>query len=427
MEYRGPSSTNSTRPQGRRVSFNGMMMHHQPPPFSGFQNSMSRPASPPVPTFNFNGNIVEGIRNPTLRYRSRVPGLSDRQQQHIFSLEHNLQVISRDHESLLGKFTKMNQELQSLRMQQKASDTLKRELKIGLEIDQHKGKEVIEPIEQEANEPIEEIKIELLEEDVEMEQHQSNDQHQSIFDPKLGMDIITKMYPPCLCDSTKNCICKPEVSVAVVRIDMRDFKSWHFSYEHQKKHNEVEVTPALLLEFGYLDKIFINRISQLESFPEKLIKVAEDYLERWKEICISFISSHPDWYVHMHKEKARHIAMINEESFRLNPISSHRWTPSYKDILKFRGIQMFALDEFEDFRYDMVLVAEEEEMYIYSKTRISHQPYWKPQNFKEETAGIYYKVKEDRERDAELVEGDEQYWNNLSEEELHNIDNMMEA
>ncbi|KAM1643235.1 hypothetical protein EV2_013364 [Malus domestica] len=129
----------------------------------------------------------------------------------------------------------------------------------------------------------------------------------------------------------------------------------------------------------------------------------------------------------MHKEKARHIAMINEESFRLNPISSHRWTPSYKDILKFRGIQMFALDEFEDFRYDMVLVAEEEEMYIYSKTRISHQPYWKPQNFKEETAEIYYKVKEDRERDTELVEGDEQYWNNLSEEELHNIDNMMEA
>ena len=105
-------------------------------------------------------------------------------QQHIHSLEYNLQVISRDHESLLGKFTKMNQELQSLRMQQKASDTLKRELKICLEIDQHKnkGKEVIEPIEQEANEPIEEIKIELLEEDVEMEQHQSNDQHQVLSD-----------------------------------------------------------------------------------------------------------------------------------------------------------------------------------------------------------------------------------------------------
>ena len=43
----------------------------------------------------------------------------------------------------------MNQELQSLIMQQKASDTLKRELKIGLETDQHKNKEkeVIEPIE----------------------------------------------------------------------------------------------------------------------------------------------------------------------------------------------------------------------------------------------------------------------------------------
>ena len=105
-------------------------------------------------------------------------------QQHIHSLEHNIQVISRDHESLLSKFTKMNQELQSLRMQQKASDTLKRELKIGLEIDQHKnkGKEVIEPIEQEANEPIEEIKIELLEEDVEMEQHQNNEQHQVLSD-----------------------------------------------------------------------------------------------------------------------------------------------------------------------------------------------------------------------------------------------------
>ena len=40
---------------------------------------------------------------------------------------------------------------------------------------------------------------------------------------------------------------------------------------------------------------------------------------------------------------------------------------------------------------------------------------------------MYYKVKEDRERDAELVKDDAQYWNNLTEEELHNIDNMMEA
>ena len=56
-------------------------------------------------------------------------------QHHSHSLEYNLQVISRDHESLLSKFTKMNQELQSLRMQQKASDTLKKELKIGLETD----------------------------------------------------------------------------------------------------------------------------------------------------------------------------------------------------------------------------------------------------------------------------------------------------
>ena len=78
----------------------------------------------------------------------------------------------------------MNQELQSLRMQQKASDTLQRELKIGLETDQYKNKEkeVIEPIEQEANEPIEEIKIELLEEDIEMEQHQNIEQHQHLSD-----------------------------------------------------------------------------------------------------------------------------------------------------------------------------------------------------------------------------------------------------
>ena len=38
---------------------------------------------------------------------------------HIHSLEHNIQIISRDHESLLSKFTKMNQDLQSLRMLQK--------------------------------------------------------------------------------------------------------------------------------------------------------------------------------------------------------------------------------------------------------------------------------------------------------------------
>ena len=51
-------------------------------------------------------------------------------------------------------------------------------MKIGLETDQHKNKEkeVIEPIEQEANEPIEEIKFELLEEDIEIEQHQNNEQ-----------------------------------------------------------------------------------------------------------------------------------------------------------------------------------------------------------------------------------------------------------
>ena len=62
-------------------------------------------------------------------------------QYHIHSLEHNLQAISKDHESLLSKFTKMNQELQTLRMQQKTSDILKRELKIGIETYQHKNKE----------------------------------------------------------------------------------------------------------------------------------------------------------------------------------------------------------------------------------------------------------------------------------------------
>ena len=79
MEYRGPLSSNSTISQGRRAPFNSIMMYHRPPPFNGFQNSISRPASLPVPTFNFNGNIVEGIRNPILRYRTRVPKLSDKQ------------------------------------------------------------------------------------------------------------------------------------------------------------------------------------------------------------------------------------------------------------------------------------------------------------------------------------------------------------
>ena len=78
---------------------------------------------------------------------------------------------------------------------------------------------------------------------------------------------------------------------------MRDFTPWRFSYEYQKKHNVVEVTLTLLLEFDYLDNIFINHTSQLESFSEKLIQVAEDYLKKWKEICISFISNPPNWYV----------------------------------------------------------------------------------------------------------------------------------
>ena len=48
--------------------------------------------------------------------------------------------------------------------------------------------------------------------------------YQSIFDRKLGMNIITKMYPPCLSDNTYNCICKSEVSIAVARIKMRDYR-----------------------------------------------------------------------------------------------------------------------------------------------------------------------------------------------------------
>ena len=69
-------------------------------------------------------------------------------------------------------------------MHQNASGTLKREIKIGLETDQHKNKEkeIIELIEQEANESIEEINIELLEEDIEIEQYQNNEQHQHLSD-----------------------------------------------------------------------------------------------------------------------------------------------------------------------------------------------------------------------------------------------------
>lgn len=55
---------------------------------------------------------------------------------------------------------------------------------------------------------------------------------------------------------------------------------------------------------------------------------------------------------------------------------------------------MLALDEFEDFKYDMLFLAKNE----------CHQPYWKPQNFKEETALAYYKIKEYIERESELEE-----------------------
>lgn len=58
--------------------------------------------------------------------------------------------------------------------------------------------------------------------------------------------------------------------------------------------------------------------------------------------------------------------MINEESFRLSSISTYWWTPSQRNILKYQGVKMLALDEFEDVKYDMLLVAEEEEMYIYT-------------------------------------------------------------
>ena len=52
-----------------------------------------------------------------------------------------------------------------------------------------------------------------------------------------------------------------------------------------------------------------------------------------------------------------------------------------KIFLKFRGIQILALDEFEDFRYDMLLVAEEEEMHIYSKTKAQSSALLEALNF----------------------------------------------
>lgn len=37
---------------------------------------------------------------------------------------------------------------------------------------------------------------------------------------------------------------------------------------------------------------------------------------------------------------------------------------------------MLAFKEYKDFNYDLLLVVEDKEMYIYSKTNICHQPYW---------------------------------------------------
>lgn len=45
----------------------------------------------------------------------------------------------------------------------------------------------------------------------------------------------------------------------------------------------------------------------------------------------------------------------------------------------------------------------------------------------EQTIATYYKIKEDNEKEAQLEEGDDHYWNNKTKEELHNKDNMMEA
>lgn len=75
------------------------------------------------------------------------------------------------------------------------------------------------------------------------------------------MDVSTKIYQPCLCNKTESCNCELEVSIALARINTRDFQPRHFSYKHKGKHNEVEVTPTLLIDFGDVDIIFVNHSS----------------------------------------------------------------------------------------------------------------------------------------------------------------------
>lgn len=72
------SFSNSKIPQSRIAPFNNIMMHHGLPLISGLHDRINRPASPPVPAFNFNGNIVEGKKNLTMGYRPRAPGLTNR-------------------------------------------------------------------------------------------------------------------------------------------------------------------------------------------------------------------------------------------------------------------------------------------------------------------------------------------------------------
>ena len=229
-----------------------------------------------------------------------------------------------------------------------------------------------------------------------------------------------------------------QFTVLLAYLNMSNYRELHI----QHKDKSIPVTPGLILEQGFLANIYVNSIRHIQSLPAKLANTIQFYLSLWEEVSITVDSIPPEYYYDIiYPDPAIHNIILEKKSYASPPLAPGPVPlPTLADIQQFRGVQIVQHEELWNDSH-LFMIFQDKYLTIYSARQTQ-----RPLNFI--IGGPTPKIRLARKSLAEqaqkvvseeyskplpdpavedAAEDDSDYWNNLDEVELHNIQNMMEA
>jgi hypothetical protein len=260
-----------------------------------------------------------------------------------------------------------------------------------------------------------------------------------LVNPAPGIEIISNSFylrQPAKKPDEKDKIVK--FTILLAYLNMSNYRELHI----QHKNKTIPVTPGLILEHGFLANIYVKSLRHIQSFPAKLANTIQFYLSLWEEVSITIDSIPPEFYDNIiYPDPAVHNIILEKKSYASPPLAPGPIPlPTIADIQQFRGVQIVQHEELWNDSH-LFMVLQDKYMTIYAARQTE-----RPLNYiiggptpkirmakgslteqaQEVVSEEYSRLPPEDAAVEDAPEDDTDYWNNLDEVELHNIENMME-